>query len=86
MKRAAAVPQAYLDQTWQQLCANVPEVVLATLQAAFEDNEAPSAALDVDGDEISLALLVPCFEEVVPVATSVMSRREESRARTTLSR
>jgi hypothetical protein len=58
--------QAYLDQMWQQLCANTPDVVLDTLQGAFEDNEAPSAALSVDGNEVSLALLVPGIDEVVP--------------------
>ena len=58
--------QAYLDQMWRQLCSNVPEVVLETLQEAFEDNEVPSAALSVDGDEVSLALLVPGIDEVVP--------------------
>jgi len=58
--------QANLDQMWRQLCSNVPEVVVQTLQEAFEDNEAPSAALSVDGDEVSLALLVPDIDEVVP--------------------
>jgi hypothetical protein len=58
--------QAYLDQMWRRPCTNVPEVVLETLQEAFEDNEAPSAALSVDGDEVSLALLVPGIDEVVP--------------------
>jgi hypothetical protein len=36
--------QTYLDQMWHQLCSNNPDVVLETLQEAFEDNEAPSAA------------------------------------------
>ena len=58
--------QAYLDQMWRQLCSNVPEVVLETLQEAFEDNEAPSAPLSVNGDEVSLAVLVPGIDEVVP--------------------
>jgi len=40
--------------------------VLETLQEAFEDNGAPSAALSADGNEVSLALLVPCVAEVVP--------------------
>ena len=40
--------------------------MLDTLQEAFEDNEAPSAALSVDGNEVSLALLVPALDEVVP--------------------
>ncbi|MFU8854342.1 DUF4236 domain-containing protein [Micromonospora sp. SL1-18] len=58
--------QQYLDQRWHQLCANVPEVVLETLEEAFEDNEAPSAAVGVSGDEVSLAVLVPGADQLVP--------------------
>ncbi|MFU8876332.1 DUF4236 domain-containing protein [Micromonospora sp. SL4-19] len=58
--------QQYLDERWQQLCANVSEVVLETLEEAFEDNEAPSAAIGVTGDEVSLVVLVPAVEHVVP--------------------
>lgn len=41
--------QRQLDQQWQQLCANDPEVVLTTLVEAFADNEAPAAPVAVDG-------------------------------------
>lgn len=58
--------QQYLDQRWRQLCANQPEVVMATLEEAFEDNEAPAAPVNVVGAEVSLALLVPTMEEAVP--------------------
>ncbi|SCE94435.1 hypothetical protein GA0070214_103480 [Micromonospora chaiyaphumensis] len=58
--------QHYLDQRWHQLCTNVPEVVLETLEEAFEDNEAPSAPVGVSADEVSLAVLVPGVEQVVP--------------------
>ncbi|NJP31023.1 DUF4236 domain-containing protein [Micromonospora thermarum] len=58
--------QQYLDQRWQQLCANDPEVVLETLEEAFEDNEAASAAVGVAGGEVSLAVLVPAIDDVVP--------------------
>jgi hypothetical protein len=58
--------QQYLDQRWQQLCSNDPDVVLETLEEAFEDNEAPSAAVGVTGDEVSLVVLVPTVEQVVP--------------------
>ena len=51
---------------WQQLCNNVPNVILETLEEVFEDNEAPSAAIGVSGDEVSLAVLVPAMEQVVP--------------------
>ncbi|MEU4677901.1 DUF4236 domain-containing protein [Micromonospora sp. NPDC023737] len=58
--------QQYLDQRWRQLCSNDPDVVLETLEEAFEDNEAPSAAVGVTGDEVSLVVLVPTVEQVVP--------------------
>ncbi|MET8354294.1 hypothetical protein [Micromonospora sp. NPDC005206] len=58
--------QQYLDQRWQQLCSNSPEVVLETLEEAFEDNEAPSAAVGVTVDEVSLVVLVPSVDQVVP--------------------
>jgi hypothetical protein len=60
-----AALQRQLDQRWQQLCANDPEVVLATLAEAFEDNEAPAAPVAVDGAELDLVVLAPP-DEVVP--------------------
>ena len=57
--------QRQLNQRWQQLCANDPEVVLATLAEAFEDNEAPAAPVAVDGAELDLVVLAPPYE-VVP--------------------
>jgi hypothetical protein len=57
--------QRQLDQHWQRLCDNDPEVVLATLAEAFEDNEAPAAPVAVDGTELALVVLAPPYE-VVP--------------------
>ena len=57
--------QRQLDRWWQQLCDNDPDVVLATLAEAFEDNEAPAAPVAVDGAELALVVLAPPFE-VVP--------------------
>ncbi|WP_346533901.1 DUF4236 domain-containing protein [Micromonospora sp. DPT] len=58
--------QQYLDQRWHQLCTNDAEVVLETLEEAFEDNEAQSAAVGVADGEVSLAVLVPSIDQVVP--------------------
>lgn len=58
--------QRQLNGQWEQLCANEPDVVLVTLAAAFEDNEAPTAPVGVDGPEVSLAVLVPPVEGIVP--------------------
>lgn len=57
--------QAELDATWKRFIANDPDLVIGALIAAFEDNEAPAAPVDVDGDSVSLVVLVPEVE-VVP--------------------
>lgn len=51
--------QAALDEQWQRLQANDPDMVMSVLAEAFDDNEAPAAPLAVDGGEVSLAVLVP---------------------------
>lgn len=51
--------QAELDRHWQDLLANQPDVVLATLAEAFEDNEMHAAAVSVQGNEASIAVVVP---------------------------
>ncbi|MEV1290091.1 hypothetical protein [Micromonospora sp. NPDC049679] len=58
--------QQHLDQRWHQLCTNAPDVVIETLEEAFEDNDAPAAAVGVTGDDVSLVVLVPPVEQVVP--------------------
>jgi hypothetical protein len=57
--------QAQLDERWRELLANEPDVVLATLTEAFEDNEAHAAAVAVDGDEVSVVVFVP-GTDIVP--------------------
>lgn len=57
--------QAELDERWAELLANQPDVVLATLAEAFEDNEAHAAAVSVDGSEVSVAVFVP-GPEIIP--------------------
>lgn len=58
--------QADLDEGWRRLRSNDPSTVLATLEEAFADNEMPAAAIDVQGAELSLAVLVPDLEDAVP--------------------
>ncbi len=57
--------QGQLDETWGQLCGNDPDVVLATLAEAFEDNEAPAAAVAVHDAELALVVLASP-DDVVP--------------------
>jgi hypothetical protein len=54
--------QRELDDEWQAICSNEPEAVLGVLAVAFEDNEAKAAAVGVDCDELSVAVLVPGVE------------------------
>lgn len=57
--------QQELDRQWARLVGNDPDTVLATLAEAFEDNEAPAAAVGIDGAELTLIVLVP-GEDTVP--------------------
>lgn len=66
LRQQQAQWQHHLDQRWQQLCTNSPDVVIETLEEAFEDNDAPAAAVGVTGDEASLVVLVPPVDQVVP--------------------
>lgn len=57
--------QVELDSWWAALERCEPEVVLETLIAAFEDNEAAATAVGVDAAEVSLVVLVPS-ESAIP--------------------
>lgn len=49
--------QARLDSEWQRLTNNDPPTVLAALEAAFEDNQAPAAPINCEGAEVTLMML-----------------------------
>ncbi|GAA2583374.1 hypothetical protein GCM10010399_11500 [Dactylosporangium fulvum] len=66
LKAQQAQWQRTLDQHWEFLRRNDPGAVLQSLAEAFEDNEAASAAVGVDGAEVSLVLLVPPASQVIP--------------------
>jgi hypothetical protein len=54
--------QAEIDRAWALLLGNDEDTVLAALERAFEDNEAPAAAVGVAGDVVTLAVLVPAAD------------------------
>jgi hypothetical protein len=54
-----AQQQAVIDAQWQQLVDNDEDTVLEVLSAAFSDNQAPVAAVGVEGSEVSLVVQVP---------------------------
>ncbi|SNT49914.1 hypothetical protein SAMN05421812_107261 [Asanoa hainanensis] len=66
LKSQQAHWQQELDRQWQALVSNDPDSVLRTLAEAFEDNEAASAAVGVDADEVSLVVLVPPASQAIP--------------------
>lgn len=53
-----------IEQDWELLLSNDPEIVIASVDEAFEDNEAPAAPVNVEGSTLSLVVLVPGIEEI----------------------
>jgi hypothetical protein len=64
MRQEQADRQADLDERWNRLLANDPDVIFATLTEAFEDNEAPAAMAGVHEDEVSAVVLLPGLDAV----------------------
>lgn len=60
-----AAIQQELDEHWKLLLGNDPQTVLETLEAAFDDNEAPAAAVDCDDGRVTVLLLGE-GEELIP--------------------
>lgn len=62
---AQRTEQTELDREWQALLANDPETVIAVLEEAFEDNEAPAAPIDCRESGITVMLRFSSTE-VIP--------------------
>jgi hypothetical protein len=60
-----AAAQADADAQWSGLLANEPETVMAALEAAFEDNESPAAAIDCVDASVTVLIMFPSID-VVP--------------------
>jgi len=58
--------QGELDSAWSSLISNDPTAVIAQLEAAFEDNDMPAAALDVQEDRLVVAMSLPPRAYLVP--------------------
>ena len=54
-----------------RLRVNTLDVVIDALDEAYEHNETPSAAVGVDGDEVSLVVLAPALDNAVPEQIAV---------------
>ncbi|MGH2755175.1 MAG: hypothetical protein ACRDLB_12180 [Actinomycetota bacterium] len=55
---------ARVEREWNLLLENNPSTVMATVEAAYEDNKAPAAPVNVEGCTLSLVVLVPGLEEI----------------------
>jgi hypothetical protein len=65
--------QRALDESWRKLLDNDPETVLATLEDAFADNEAPATPVDCQGGRVTTIMLLDgpdSIPERVPKLTS----------------
>ena len=61
------------NHIWTLLQANDPATVMRVISVAFEDNEAPAAAVSVEGAEVDLVVLVPpdtVIPDRLPTTTS----------------
>jgi hypothetical protein len=56
--------QRQLDEQWNRLLANDPDVAFSTLTEAFEDNEAPAAVAGVHDSEASVVVMAPDADAV----------------------
>ena len=63
---AMKVEQAELDALWQKLNDNDPDLVIQTLNEAFEDNEAPAVCIGVSDACASVVVVAPDLDDVVP--------------------
>jgi len=77
--------QAELDQEWSRLVANDPETVMETLEAAFEDNEAPAVPIDCHADEAAIVMVYPDIGQIPeskPAVTSSGKPTTQKRTKT----
>jgi hypothetical protein len=58
-EKAFASAKMLAEQQWNSLLRHEPEAVLGSLEAAFEDNQAPAAAVGCTGDRVDVVLLFP---------------------------
>ncbi len=61
-----ATRQERLDRVWERLMANDREVVLPTVEDALEQRKLPAVPLDLQGDYLTLGLVLDSVESVVP--------------------
>ena len=58
--------QAQLNEEWECLQSNEPEVTIAALEQAFADNEAPAAPIDCEGERTTVVMQFLSPEAIIP--------------------
>lgn len=87
-ERARAEKQRELDCAWQAFVDGDEECVLAALEAAFEDNQAPAAAVGFADGALSVIVRFPQVDGLIPerYATTTPTGRPTIKKRTKTAR
>lgn len=64
--------QQQLDAAWERLQANEPETVMASLEQAFADNQAPATPIDCDDGRATVTMLYG-HPDVIPERTPALT-------------
>jgi hypothetical protein len=83
-KAEVAREQAQIDAAWQRLRENDPDIVMPTLDHAFEESEWPAAPLGCHDGSASILMRFPVIDAVVPQteATTTPTGRQSVKNRT----
>jgi hypothetical protein len=83
-KAEVASEQAKIDVAWQRLGENDPDIVMPTLEHAFDESQWPAAPLGCHDGSASLLMRFPTINAVVPQteATTTPTGRESLKTRT----
>jgi hypothetical protein len=82
--REQAEHERELDRAWRTFLAGDEEAVLTALEAAFEDNQVPAAAVGFDAGTLSVIVRFPQVDGLIPerYATTTPTGRPTIRKRT----
>jgi hypothetical protein len=79
--------QAELNERWEKLNSNDPEIVIDALETAFDDNHDPAAPINCEGNRASIVILFPPQDFVpdkkpalTPTGKPTLKRRTKTEA------
>ncbi len=67
--------QSMLEDVWERLLVNEPDVVAGVLAIAFRDDEMATRALEVSGDCVVLELIAPSLDRSIPKKKPGVNRK-----------